>query len=35
LHWCGALHYSELAFDIAEGLMRPTAIPAPKLQATN
>jgi hypothetical protein len=24
LHLCGALHYSELAFDIAEGLMRPT-----------
>jgi molybdopterin/thiamine biosynthesis adenylyltransferase len=26
LHLCGALHYSELAFDIADGLMRP-AIP--------
>lgn len=23
LHLCGALHYSELAFDIAEGVMRP------------
>jgi len=23
LHLCGALHYGELAFDIAEGLMRP------------
>jgi hypothetical protein len=24
LHLCGALHYGELAFDIAEGLMRPS-----------
>jgi molybdopterin/thiamine biosynthesis adenylyltransferase len=24
LHLCSALHYSELSFDIAEGLMRPT-----------
>ena len=23
LHFCGALHYSEIAFDIADGLMRP------------
>lgn len=23
LHLCGALHYSELAFDVADGLMRP------------
>lgn len=23
LHLCGALHYSELSFDIADGLMRP------------
>jgi hypothetical protein len=23
LHLCGALHYGELAFDIAEGFMRP------------
>jgi len=27
----GALHYSELAFDIADGLMRPLPAPAPKL----
>jgi hypothetical protein len=26
LHLSGALHYGELAFDIAEGLMRPTAL---------
>jgi hypothetical protein len=25
LHLCGASHYGELAFDIAEGLMRPRA----------
>lgn len=31
LHLCGAIHYSEVALDIAEGLMRPTAIPGPKL----
>jgi hypothetical protein len=24
LHVCGALHYAELSFDIAEGLMRPS-----------
>jgi len=24
LHLCGALHYGELSFDVAEGLMRPT-----------
>jgi hypothetical protein len=24
LHLCAATHYSELAFDIADGLMRPT-----------
>lgn len=29
LHLCGALHYSELAFDIAEGLMRPVPLPMP------
>jgi len=28
LHLCGALHYSELAFDVAEGLMRPI-VPKP------
>jgi len=33
LYLAGALHYSELAFDIAEGLMRPTALPAPVLQS--
>jgi hypothetical protein len=32
LHLCGALHYSELAFDIAEGLMRPLAFPSPNLR---
>ena len=30
LHLCGVLHYSELAFDIADGLMRPVPFPAPK-----
>lgn len=25
LHFCGALHYRELCFDIADGLMRPVA----------
>ncbi|HEY2951716.1 MAG TPA: hypothetical protein VGK40_03980, partial [Verrucomicrobiae bacterium] len=30
LHLSGALHYSELAFDIADGLMRPAPLPAPK-----
>ena len=28
---CGALHYSESAFDIADCLMRPVPLPAPKL----
>jgi molybdopterin/thiamine biosynthesis adenylyltransferase len=26
---CSALHYSELSFDIADGLMRPMPLPAP------
>lgn len=30
LHLSGALHYSELAFDIADGLMRPLPAPAPR-----
>jgi hypothetical protein len=30
LHLSDALHYSELAFDIADGLMRPAPLPAPK-----
>lgn len=30
LYACGAVHYGELAFDIAEGLMRPTAVAAPR-----
>ncbi|HYT91899.1 MAG TPA: hypothetical protein VEL76_24510 [Gemmataceae bacterium] len=30
LYLCGALHYSELALDVAEGLMHPLAVPAPK-----
>ncbi len=29
LYLCNASHYSELAFDIAEGLMRPLPLPAP------
>ncbi|HYT91902.1 MAG TPA: ThiF family adenylyltransferase [Gemmataceae bacterium] len=33
LYLCGALHYSELALDVAEGLMHPLAIPAPQLAA--
>jgi len=27
---CTALHYSELSFDIADGLMRPMSLPAPE-----
>jgi len=30
---CGALHYSEVTFDIAEALMRPLPLPGPKLSA--
>jgi len=30
LHLCGALQYSELALDIAEGLMRPVPLPVPQ-----
>ncbi len=33
LYLCGALHYSELAVDIAEGRMAPLALPAPRLEA--
>jgi hypothetical protein len=29
LYLCGALHYPEVAFDIAEGLMRPIRLPLP------
>lgn len=29
LYCCSALHYSELSFDIADGLMRPMPLPAP------
>lgn len=29
LYLCGRLHYSELAFDIADGKMQPLAIPSP------
>lgn len=29
LYLCGALHYPELVFDIAEGLMRPVRLPLP------
>jgi molybdopterin/thiamine biosynthesis adenylyltransferase len=31
LYCCDALHYSELAFDIADGLMRPVPLPVPHL----
>jgi hypothetical protein len=31
LHLGGALHYGELALDIADGLMRPVPLPAPEL----
>lgn len=30
LYLCGVLHYSEITFDIADGLMRPMGLPAPK-----
>jgi hypothetical protein len=30
LYLCGALHYSELSFDMADALMRPASLPAPK-----
>lgn len=32
LYLCGELHYSELAFDIHDGWMKPVAIPAPQLR---
>ena len=36
LHLCNTLHYSELALDIADGLMRPTnSIAAPLLSLNN
>jgi len=31
LYLCGAIHYSELAFDIGLGLMKPLSLPAPQL----
>ena len=31
LYLCGMSHYSELAFDIGEGLMKPLAIPMPRV----
>lgn len=31
LYLCGALHYSEVAFDIFEGRMQPVPLPAPRL----
>jgi hypothetical protein len=34
LYLSGGLSYSELAFDIAEGLMRPLPLPAPQLEAS-
>jgi hypothetical protein len=30
LYLCGASHYSELVFDIAQGLMPPVRLAAPK-----
>jgi molybdopterin/thiamine biosynthesis adenylyltransferase len=33
LYLCGSLHYSEVAFDIADGRMQPVPIPAPKALA--
>jgi len=35
LYCCGALHYSELAFDIADGLMRPVPLPTPDLRVSS
>jgi len=32
LHACGAIPYSELAFDIADGLMSPVPLPPPNLE---
>lgn len=32
---CEAIHYSELAFDISQGLMKPLGLPAPKLEETD
>ena len=29
LYLCGVLHYPEIVFDIAEGLMRPVPLPLP------
>jgi hypothetical protein len=29
LHLCGATHYGELVFDIADGLMRPMPLSPP------
>ena len=29
LHLCGALHYGEICFDVAEGLMRPLPLMQP------
>jgi len=29
LHLCGATHYGEIAFDLADGLMRPVPLPQP------
>ncbi len=34
LYTCGALHYSELAFDIAEASMGPLPFPAPRMPAS-
>ena len=32
LYLCGELHYSEAAFDLADAVMRPVPLPAPRLR---
>ena len=34
LYLCGVLHYPEITFDIAEGLMRPIRLPLPGRRRT-
>ncbi len=35
LYLCGSLHYAEVTFDIAEGLMRPIQLPVPTETASS
>jgi hypothetical protein len=35
LYLCGELHYSEAAFDLADAVMQPVPLPAPKLQTND